>query len=781
MRAWWRRCRAAEAAAPAASPAEPWAERWADRLEDDLPWLVAAWAAGVLVLTVRLLGGWLLLQRVRRSGVAEGCDVARAALDRLAGSMAVRRSVQVARTALAHTPIVVGWLKPVILLPPCMLTGLSADELLAVLAHELAHIRRHDYLVNLLQSAAVTLLFYHPAVHWISYRLRLERELCCDEEAARAFGDRVAYARALARAEEVRRVPALAMGLGRAPLLERVRHLLGIRPAGRRPTWAAGLSTVALVLAITLGLGVFQARLAHAAPLTLHQAAEFGDLGALRERLREGADVNALDDDGMTPLHCAAQAGQAYAARLLVRRGAMQEARGRALGGRTPLHVAAMNGHPEVCAVLLDAGADIEARDGTGNTPLISAAFSSQPETVRLLLERGADVNARNEWTWTALHCAAQKQATEVARILIDHGIVTTVESNQGETAMDRAGDCGSLGIMAMLTPDTPETLAATKAYGLPGKVLVMRGAGRLRPLYLHVVEARTGDPVGDATVGFLTAMGKCQTDADGRVVVPVSVEGGPGLVLDVTAPGMAPVRLQWPGRDVPQTYRLEMATGMPFGGVVRDRQGRPVRGAKVTVSFSERLSPVETSAVSDHTETTDVAGRWSCDLASGGLDSVQVSCSDPDYLPTEPGVLTGAALERLLGLREITVLERGWRPSGAVLDEKGLPLAGAAVTRDATGWRNPDEVLTDSGGRFRFPAGPAGKHVLMARADGHAPGLIIVDAGPGLKPVEFRLGPGHTIRGKVVDAAGDPLPGAWVVAMKWRGYAPKLYRSPDR
>ncbi len=692
-----------------ATPPEPWHQRLADRLEDDLPWLVAAWAAGVLVLTVRLLGGWLLLQRIRRSGVADGCEAARGALQRLRGSMGVRCTARVARTALARTPIVVGWLKPVVLLPPCMLTGLSADELQAVLAHELAHIRRYDYLVNLLQSAAVTLLFYHPAVHWLSYRLRLERELCCDEEAARAFGDRVAYARALARAEEVRRVPVLAMGLGHTPLLERVRHLLGIRPAGRRPTWTAGLSTVAVVLALTLGLGVFQARLAHAAPLTLHQAAEFGDLSALRERLREGADVNALDDDGMTPLHCAAEAGQAYAARLLIRRGALIEARGRAIGGKTPLHVAAEAGQPEVCAVLLDAGADIEARDGTGNTPLISAAFSSQPETVRLLLERGADVNAHNEWIWTSLHCAAQKRATEVARILLDHGIAPSVESNQGETAMDRARDCGAYGIIAMLTPDTPRTLAAQKTYGLPGKVLALEGAGELRPLYLRIAEADTAEPLAGASVDFTRAVGTLHASVNGQAVVPVPVEGGPAPVLDVTAPGMTPVRVQWPDRDVPQSYLLEMTPGTPFGGVVRDGQGRPVRGARVTVSFNERLSPTESAVLIDHAETTDLAGRWRCDLGPRHLGSVQITVSHPDHLSTDPVVLTGAALERLVNQWEITVLERGWRPSGVVLDDGGLPLAGAAVTRDATGWSNPDEVLTGADGRFRFPAGPGG------------------------------------------------------------------------
>jgi beta-lactamase regulating signal transducer with metallopeptidase domain len=86
--------------------------------------------------------------------------------------------VQLLVSPLVEVPTVVGWLRPVILAPVGALTGLSPDHVEALLAHELAHIRRCDYLVNMLQSVAEALLFYHPAVWWISGEIRAERELC---------------------------------------------------------------------------------------------------------------------------------------------------------------------------------------------------------------------------------------------------------------------------------------------------------------------------------------------------------------------------------------------------------------------------------------------------------------------------------------------------------------------------------------------------------------------------------------------------------------------------
>ena len=187
--------------------------------------LVAAWMAGVTALTLRLLCGWLLLRRLTRQArlLAGPCDEA---LARLARALRIRRAVRLLESSLVQVPMVIGGLRPMILLPIAALTGLPPRQLEALLAHELAHIRRHDYLVNLAQSVIEVVLFYHPAAWWASRVIRAEREHCCDDLAVRACGDRPGYARALAAMEGLRGAPSLSLAASGGPLLARVRRIL---------------------------------------------------------------------------------------------------------------------------------------------------------------------------------------------------------------------------------------------------------------------------------------------------------------------------------------------------------------------------------------------------------------------------------------------------------------------------------------------------------------------------------------------------------------------------
>ncbi len=222
------------------------------RLETWLPSLVTAWLAGVCLLSCRLLAGWWQVRRLARTACGSAGEVWEHKLAQLARRLGVNRSIRLLQSALVEVPTVVGWLRPVILLPASCLTGLSPGQLEAILAHELAHIRRHDYLINLLQSAVETLLFYHPAVWWVSRKVREERENCCDDLAVAVSGDRVGYARALATLEELRPASAqLALAAGGAPLLRRIRRLAGQpeRRAGRASWPVAGI-----VLLLGLGL-----------------------------------------------------------------------------------------------------------------------------------------------------------------------------------------------------------------------------------------------------------------------------------------------------------------------------------------------------------------------------------------------------------------------------------------------------------------------------------------------------------------------------------------------
>jgi beta-lactamase regulating signal transducer with metallopeptidase domain len=186
-------------------------------------WAVPVWACGVLFFALRMAWGCAQVATLRRRGE----DADPSLLKPLAERLGVARPIRLIVSTLAESPAVIGWLRPVILIPAAALAGLPADQLEAILAHELAHVRRHDYLVNLLQMAAESLLFYHPAVWWISARIRHERELCCDDLAAPLCGGAIVYARALTSLEKMRPPEtAFALAANSGPLLYRIRRLL---------------------------------------------------------------------------------------------------------------------------------------------------------------------------------------------------------------------------------------------------------------------------------------------------------------------------------------------------------------------------------------------------------------------------------------------------------------------------------------------------------------------------------------------------------------------------
>jgi beta-lactamase regulating signal transducer with metallopeptidase domain len=248
-------------APPAA--AKPWVTiSFADpesMLRPVLPWLVAAWMMGVITLSTRLLSGWLQAQRLKREGTEQMSLDWEVRFLELCQRLAIRKPVELATSAMAAVPMTIGWLRPIVLVPASALTGLSPRQLEAILAHELAHIRRHDYLFNLVQCVIETLLFYHPAVWWVSRRIRAERENCCDDLAVLACGDALMYAKALTRLEEMRwPSPQLAVAATGGQLLSRIQRLLGVKtsqqPVASR--WMAGGMAlgVGMFLWLTLGL-----------------------------------------------------------------------------------------------------------------------------------------------------------------------------------------------------------------------------------------------------------------------------------------------------------------------------------------------------------------------------------------------------------------------------------------------------------------------------------------------------------------------------------------------
>ena len=215
-------------------------------------WVVVIWLAGAMAFWVRLMGGWVVAARMRSTLVRPAPPEWRRVLGDLGARIGLSRPVRLLVSALVEVPTVVGWLRPVVLVPVGALAGLPAEQMEALLIHELAHIRRHDYLVNILQSVAEALLFYHPAVWWVSGHIRAERELCCDDVAARASGDVLAYARALAELESYRPAHAsAAIAANGGSLPDRIARLLGqSRPASQTNS-GLGIIVTAILLVMT--------------------------------------------------------------------------------------------------------------------------------------------------------------------------------------------------------------------------------------------------------------------------------------------------------------------------------------------------------------------------------------------------------------------------------------------------------------------------------------------------------------------------------------------------
>jgi beta-lactamase regulating signal transducer with metallopeptidase domain len=191
-----------------------------------LPWVVLAWMIGLFTRALWITSAWLAVRRLVRSATQPADVMWVRVLEQLQRDLRVDHHVGLRVSVLVDVPCVIGWLRPIILLPPATCLGLTAQQLEAVLAHELAHIKRHDFLVNSLQRIAEALLFYHPGAWWISRQIRIEREHCCDDAAVAVCPDVVGYARALTALEVSRSASGPLIAVTGGDLVGRIRRLL---------------------------------------------------------------------------------------------------------------------------------------------------------------------------------------------------------------------------------------------------------------------------------------------------------------------------------------------------------------------------------------------------------------------------------------------------------------------------------------------------------------------------------------------------------------------------
>ncbi len=233
-------------AAPAMVSSLVFEPGWEDALQERLPLVVLFWAIGAGVLALRMLLGLAWVRQRSRPGRYAVDPLWQARLDELARRMGIARRVALGLVDDLSSPVTAGWWRPVVLVPAALVSGMPPQLLEALLAHELAHVRRCDYVVNLIQSAIEILLFYHPAVWWLSNRIREEREQIADDVAASMLGEPRRLALALSELDLFQFTPQPALAAHGGNLMTRIKRL--VRPEAEALNWKLALPILGLAL-----------------------------------------------------------------------------------------------------------------------------------------------------------------------------------------------------------------------------------------------------------------------------------------------------------------------------------------------------------------------------------------------------------------------------------------------------------------------------------------------------------------------------------------------------
>jgi RNA polymerase sigma factor (sigma-70 family) len=309
------------------------------------------------------------------------------------------------------------------------------------------------------------------------------------------------------------------------------------------------------------------------------------------------------------------------------------------------------------------------------------------------------------------------------------------------------------------------------------------------RSINIHVVEAQTKQPLAGVEIGVERADQKTTglTDEEGHYQVELPEKDPANLSVTAHKDGFVPMRVDWRTQDgtfrLPQEFTFTLEPSTSIGGVVQNEQGDPIASASVSLSFDYGIrggsEDISIDAGAFKKAVPDGLGRWRFDQAPADLRGLTIRLAHPDYMsdffPNFPNN-TKLPDGKLRDMTAVMVMKKGLTVEGVVLDEQGRPIAGASVGLGKG--RSYVDFLgtnTDSTGAFRFnnaphrESVPSGETFLAVQARGYAPDLKRLDVRKVTTPIEFRLSPGHIIRGRVVDTQGNPLAGVSVVADTWR------------
>ena len=751
-------------------PAQP---RAGDQLEPWLRLLVMTWVVGVLFLSMRLLGGWLWIQSLTRRGTRPVAGSWTLAMQRMSARLGMRQTVRLLESARVQVPMVVGWCRPVILLPATAVTGLSSDQLTLILGHELAHILRHDYLVNLVQSLIETLLFYHPAVWWVSARIREERENCCDDFAVALCGSRLDYARALTALETLRvgNWP-LAPSARGGSLLVRIRRILGVEPAEAAPArgLAGTLTLIAvafLVLVLLLSPATAPARAAIDDPKVVTGKVAMPDGKAVA-----GADVWLVAET------------YPESRAIVLRQGRSDETgrfrliwdekpfKGRFLGshaiwthapGSGPAHAMFREpwdesgvdpGRPITLTIAPSAATRFRVLDPEGHAAAgARVTVVSFKEGRTSLPDELADrLAVTTDQEGQATLVEVPSELIQTAQVTLrDHGIQRFQREN-GFLGENMLKLCPVAAVEGHLTAEDKSAILGVRVH-LEGMLKVEEGA-------------------------WTSSQADVVSDDQGRFSVPALVAGY--LRIEAVLPEHSIFRQVSSGdNNFDGAKKIEVVVPLErmvrVHGMVREKgTGKSIEGTGIRFGNARMVGPILLVGRSDAT------GRFEA-IAPRGKETFCHPDIPKGYLKLSRGIEMPEITADGQELPPI-VLERGVTLRGIVLDEDGKPVAGARVVgrwdQIGPGFKAPNgstmamganysaTALSDERGEFLLEGIHARANVQLQAELGEArTGAPVPAAADTPDPVKLVVSGANTVslEGRVVDSAGNPVPEALV------------------
>ncbi len=457
-----------------------WTMTFKNYYKDHLPLLVTLWLLGVLILQLRFLGQLAYVQRLKYHGTQMFPKSWSDKIEELEGKLRIQKKVKYLTSIRVQCPMVIGWLKPVVLLPRHLFKSLSETEIYAVLAHELAHIRREDFIINLLQTFLCNVFFFHPGIWWMSNRIDDEREHCCDDLAVAATGPATSYAKTLINVSEIglriQKNPELAIAFSgknkkrdRGGFGGRIRRLF-ISNSGTG-SFKEGFATACILIsALIIGIGA-----------TVPSIQKEHD-----EKLNDEMVINEVKEASNTPNHerikylktlpktsiiktITSESGSHQSDHpvspnkrldhILHSAKAKPAENGITQNNSTSLQeisiedamMACQNGDLEIVQSFVRRGGAIDQIGPKGFTALMTACSYNQYEIVDYLIDEGADLNLSNNG-WTALIEAADEGSFESMEILLKAGADVNYYWNDGNpTAISMAASEGNLNCLELL------------------------------------------------------------------------------------------------------------------------------------------------------------------------------------------------------------------------------------------------------------------------------------------------------------------------------------------